>query len=313
MKPFPWLCAALVAFAVPARAETIPPIPFHTAYTYWDHHWLQWLPSHPRFEAIEASIATKAGGGRFIRVWFTERAPPKRQVFYFDDRATAAAMRTGESHYADLRYNVTGDDGAPRGLELHFRDGSGALVSWRVGFPPKATLSFDYAGLKPQGGHSADETFLLFVLGPNVATYDSVTMIGDRAYAVTPESIKADGRYYGAAYTAGAHGGIFNYGTRQVAVASHGAGRIEVARDDGGSLKSYTHRFAGHDMTVALDGGRYAVSFDGGAPVLTGTVEAEPGAVTWRPHTPGWARGVVLRSTFRPIEGGYELTVGRLK
>src|SRR5262245_48572990 len=108
------LCAAFIVCVTPAAAETLPPAPFHTSYTYWDHHWLQWLPSHPRFEAIEASVASPREGQPFIRVWLTERAPPKRQVFYFDDRERAAAMGTGESHYAAIDYRILGTPGAPR-------------------------------------------------------------------------------------------------------------------------------------------------------------------------------------------------------
>ena len=300
------LCVAIIACAAPAAAETLPPAPFHTAYTYWDHHWLQWLPSHPRFEALEASVATPREGQSFIRVWLTERTPPKRQVFYFDDRGRAAAMRTGQSQYAAIAYRILGAPGAPRGIELDFLDAEGVGVNWRVGFPPGAALDTAHAGLKPQGGHSVDEVFLLFVLGPNATTYDAVAMIGDRAYAVTPESARSDGRYYGAAYTAGAHNGVFAYGTRPPAAAP---GSIEIRGNAAGTLVAYTHRFGTHDMTVRVDDGRYAVAFDGGAPVLTGTVTAVDGTQIWRPDNPGWARAVVLRSEVR--DG--MLTVGRLK
>jgi hypothetical protein len=290
------LCAALIVCAAPAAAETLPPVPFLTAYTYWDHHWLQWLPSHSRFEAIEASVASPRDGESFIRVWLTERAPPKRQVFYFDDRDRAAAMRTGESHFAAIDYRILGVAGAPRGIELGFRDAEGERVNWRVGFAPDATLETTHAGLKPQGGHSADEVFLLFVLGPNATTYDAVAMIGDRVYAVTPETARTNGRYYGAAYTAGAHNAVFAYGTRPIGAVP---AAVEMRRDAAGSLTSYTHRFGTHDLTVRVESGRYVVAFDSGAPVLTGTVTVAEGVQIWRPDSPGWAREVVLRSEIR--------------
>jgi hypothetical protein len=304
------VCAAFVACASPAAAQTIPPVPFHTNYTYWDHHWLQWTPTHPRFEAIEASVAAMPDGRRLMRVWLTDRAPPKRQVFYFDDRDMAAAMRTGESHHAPLSYKILGEDGAPRGLDLEFRDADGEAVSWRLGFAPSAKLSSEFAGLKPQGGHSAAEVFLLFVLGPNATTWDSVKMIGDRAFAVTPANVKADGRYYGAAYTAGTHNGVFNYGTRPVRLDALSP-RVGFTRDDGGAFKSLRHRFGAHDMTLSVFGDRYEVRFDGAVPVLTGKVTADGTEVLWQPDAPGWARSVVLRTRTASLAGGYELSVSR--
>jgi hypothetical protein len=227
-------------------------------------------------------------------------------VFYFDDRDRSAAMRTGESHDASIDYRILGEAGAPRGIELGFRDAKGERVNWRVGFAPEATLETTHAGLKPQGGHSADEVFLLFVLGPNATTYDAVAMVGDRAYAVTPETARADGRYYGAAYTAGAHNGVFAYGGRPVGAVP---ATVEIRRDAAGGIAAYTHRFGAHDMTVRIESGRYAVAFDSGAPVLTGTVTAAEDTLIWRPDSPSWARAVVLRSEVR---GGI-LTVSRLK
>src|SRR5262245_61155264 len=126
-------CAA----ALPGAAQSLPPIPFLTNYTYWDHHWLQWLPSHPRFEAIEASVAS-ANGRQFIRVWLTERAPPKRQVHYFDDEDMARAMRGGV--FAPIHYGVLGEPGAPRGLDLDFHDEGGQEISWFLRFAPEQKL-----------------------------------------------------------------------------------------------------------------------------------------------------------------------------
>jgi hypothetical protein len=310
MKFLTWSGAILIACTAPAAAQTIPPVPFHTNYTYWDHHWLQWTPTHQRFEAIEASVAALPDGRSITRVWLTDRTPPKRQVFYFDDGDMAAAMRTGESHHAPLQYKILGADGTPRGLDLHFRDAAGEPVSWRLGFAPDAKLSSEFAGLKPQGGHSAAEVFLLFVLGPNATTWDSVAMIGDRAFAVTPDTIKSDGRYYGAAYTAGTHNGVFNYGTRPMRMDALNP-RIAVARDANGAFKSLRHSFGKHDMTLSVSGDRYEVRFDGAAPVLTGKIAADGSDILWRPEEPGWARDVVLRSRTVPFAGGYELGISR--
>jgi hypothetical protein len=338
MKLPTWVCATLIACVSPAAAQQLPEIPFHTNYTYWDHHWLQWLPTHPRFEAIEASVAS-AGGKSFIRVWLTERAPPKRQVFYFDDAGMARAMSVG-AHFVPLTYRILGEPNAPRGLDLDLKGIDGEAISWLLRFPPERRLISDFAGLKPSGGHGEESVFLLFVLGPNATTYDSRVMIGDRLHAVTPENIRADGRYYGAAYTAGAHNFVFAYGSAQVAregaalrtswaggrrfeamggalrsqsFGFNGASAIEIVRDAGGATL-YRHRFGAHDALVTIEeGGRYTVGFDDAAPVLTGAwrYDAADGSLLWAPEQPGWARATTLRTRAVPGANGYELMVSR--
>src|SRR5262249_10224752 len=125
-------CRALIAILLigmvgaPARAE-VPLIPFHTSFTYWDHHWIQWLPTHPRFEAIEAAIA---GGDdpskRFIRVWLTERKSPKNQVYYFDNEAVLRTMRSG--FVRQISFTIGGSAELPRALDLSLTDADGQPV-----------------------------------------------------------------------------------------------------------------------------------------------------------------------------------------
>jgi hypothetical protein len=189
--------AALISFFVstkPAPSQTLPVIPLHTSYTYWDHHWIQWLPDHPRYEAIEASIASNSDGtSRYMRVWLTERQPPKNQTFFFDDETQTRSV-FGKSFVRAIRYETPGGSGAPLGLDASFEDDEVRAVSWQLKFPQAERLSSQYAGLVPQGGHGEAGVQILWVLGPNATTFDSAVKIGAERFAVTPASVAAFGK-----------------------------------------------------------------------------------------------------------------------
>lgn len=299
--------------AVHAQDIPVPLLPFHTAYTHWDHHWLQWLPTHPRFEAIEASVATAPDdpGKRYLRVWLTERASPKRQVYYFDDPVMAKAQR-GDSHYRPITVSLSGEAGTPQSLELAFRDDTDTPVAWQMRFEPGQALSRDYAGLKPQNDHASDAVFLLWHIGPNATTWSSEVRIGGQRHGVDRASIAEQRLHYGAAYTAGMHGGVFNYGRAQLAKTPagistdwgggrafaadpddprllrsaafgyRGANRIELRTNAARDLESLRHLYGPHSMLVEFTpplgprtgSGRYAIRFDRDAPVLQGRYEA---------------------------------------
>jgi hypothetical protein len=276
-----------------------------------------------------------------MRVWLTEREIPKRQVHYFDDTNVAKGMR-GDSHFVPMQYMILGESGAARGLDLSFHDESGQRIDWRVTYPADATLSSQFAGLKPQGGHAADEVFLLFVLGPNATTYDSLVTIGDKLFPVTRENIAADKRYYGSAHTQGAHNFVINYAKARVTRSGDtihsswaggrtftaspgnpdllrstpfgfaGAGRVEIERGTSGTV-SYRHRFGAHDATILMKDGRFATSFDGAAPVMSGTFREEGAGEQFvlTPDEPRWSRGIALRGKATPTGDGYELEISR--
>jgi len=343
--------AAAISFFVstkPAPSQTLPVIPLHTSYSYWDHHWIQWLPGHPRYEAIEASIASNSDGtSQYMRVWLTERQPPKNQTFFFDDETQTRSV-FGKSFARAIRYETSGGSGAPLGLDASFEDDEGRAVSWQLKFPPAERLSSQYAGLVPQGGHGEAGVQILWVLGPNATTFDSGVKIGAERFAVTPASVAAFGKKYGAAYTLGISGLIFPYGPSTVAARdggftdSWGGGRaflpkagdpttfltapfgykgvnqIELVTDPSGALASYRHRYAAHiarldfapPLPNKLDGhrGQYSVSIDGQPPILAGTVSGDATGLVLAPQSPQWATAMPLRAVIRPVDSGrYEL------
>jgi hypothetical protein len=94
-----------------------------------------------------------------------------------------------------------------------------------------------------------------------------------------------------------------------------GAGRIEL--DTSGGLAAYRHVFGAHAMSVAFDPalsasprapaeGRYAIAFDGAAPVLAGIyrriLDGARTTILWQPNEPAWARGSPIRSALAPGE-----------
>jgi hypothetical protein len=56
------MTAALPGSAGVAQPSGSPLVPLFTQFSYWDHHWLRWLPAHPVFEAIEAQVFTPDAG-----------------------------------------------------------------------------------------------------------------------------------------------------------------------------------------------------------------------------------------------------------
>src|SRR3954454_16174376 len=110
------LAGGAAAFALPLLPPSplqaqgsgeLPFIPFPTSLTYYDHGWIQWLPDHPEFEAIEMQIANRGQGGKpLARLFFSRRAAGKTQVFYFDDRDLAAGWKTGEAYYSPLAWEL---------------------------------------------------------------------------------------------------------------------------------------------------------------------------------------------------------------
>lgn len=48
---------------LPAKVPVPYVVPLQLAYAHWDHHLLQWLPNHPRYEMIEALVNDDSGFG----------------------------------------------------------------------------------------------------------------------------------------------------------------------------------------------------------------------------------------------------------
>jgi len=157
----------IISGTIPASmtATAAPLVPIVSFLQHWDHHWYVWLPSDPVYEAVEI-MAAERGPNRppLLWVFFTERAVPKRQINYYNDAEVAAARAADgiTAQFADIKFAMTGADGAPRGVSAGFVDFKNRPVTIEVGFAPEARLVTANAGLTDQIGHSGERLLLLF-------------------------------------------------------------------------------------------------------------------------------------------------------
>lgn len=164
----------IISGTIPASmtATAAPLVPIVSFLQHWDHHWYVWLPSDPVYEAVEI-MAAERGPNRppLLWVFFTERAVPKRQINYYNDAEVAAARAADgtTAQFADIKFAMTGADGAPRGVSAGFVDFKNRPVTIEVGFAPEARLVTANAGLTDQIGHSGERLLLLFFREKGVA------------------------------------------------------------------------------------------------------------------------------------------------
>lgn len=99
------------------RSVYIAPLLY--SYDHWDHHLLQWLPDHPRYEIVEALI--KDSDPPLIHFFFTERAArdgSKKQFHYTNNEAFAGRLARGagdsEVKLVEIDYGPTDDGQIPR-------------------------------------------------------------------------------------------------------------------------------------------------------------------------------------------------------
>jgi hypothetical protein len=287
-------------------------IPVFTNFSYFDHHWIQWLPDHPVSEAIEVQTYARPDGKEFIRVFLTERAPPKRQVYYFNDRETAARWSTGRAQYRDINLKAFGAPGQPHGLTLSLLDEGGAPIEWKMEFGAGDTRSSRAAGLRPSQGHAADTAYIFHYYGASAIAQRATLTVGGREtiYERTASDYQKPGPKTG--YTAGSYTPVIRLGTFSCVAARGGLacdqGRtfarvtasnalrtgpfgygglniVEVQLSDR-AVSSHTHRFADHAFRIdfspalppadSLRGGevlKYAVSIDRAVGVVTGEIK----------------------------------------
>lgn len=344
-----------LALAGTARAAAapaaLPILPFHTNFSFWDHHWIQWLHDHPRYEAIEVALGAPLPSGEpLVRLWFTEREGGKRQVYYFNDPGVARTFGQ-ESHFAAIDVLHAGPAGAPRDLSLRFTDKDGAPVRWEMRFAGEGVTPTG-AGLKPQNGHAARSVLLFWYVDPGAITADARVTIGEMVHVPSAELVGQ--RRYHAAYVSGAYSAVLVYGQSEntptpdgfrsswanrgfVRQGSNHVARfeafgqpasIEVECTDDHRLLAYRHtqgsRFLLLDMAeplrMAPDGAATGFTlFAGGAQLASGTVTPVAAAgggvrLQWEFADPAWAREVGLGTTATPRDtGGYGLRTAPLR
>jgi hypothetical protein len=208
-------CIMVAVIASTAHAEP-PTILLATDFFYHDHIWIQWTPTHPVYESIEAQMIIGDDGREFMRVFFSERAEGKQQVFYFADPALVQRWRVGQAFARDIQYWIGGATGQPRDLHVRFTDKDGKPVKWDVMFSADQPLSPARAGLRPSVGHSRDLIYMLPVRGHNATALTSTLSIGDDDYSFTPDpGEQPPYRFaygHGAGYTAGEYTTVLRLG-----------------------------------------------------------------------------------------------------
>lgn len=203
-----------------AAPAELPLIPFPTSLSYYEHGWIQWLPDHPEFEAIEMQIAGRGPGqSPLARVFMSRRGEGKTQIFYFDDRAMVAGWRVGQAYYSSIRYELSGEAGGPRGFSVRFTDRDGRPASWRMGFEG-AQLTPYGGGLRASVGHSHDLIFSLPVRGPTATATSGELDLGGARYVVEPNQPYRPGR--GGGYSAGEHTSLILLNPVEVAPTRNG-------------------------------------------------------------------------------------------
>lgn len=209
------------AGAARAQAPRLPLLPFNTGYSYWDHHWIMWI-DHPVYEAIEVALAQPdPATAPLVRLWLTERAGDKRQVYYFNDAAVARTFAQ-ESHFAEISVEHRCEPGFARDLTLAFVDKDGAPVRWEMRFPMPRRLSTDRAGLKPQNGHAARSVLLFWYVNLRAEAGEGRLTLNGNDYVVRAADRPNQG--YLAAYNAGVDSAVISYGPAEIAPTPEGFG-----------------------------------------------------------------------------------------
>jgi hypothetical protein len=159
-----WLLLNLAAVLAPMTASAKPLVPLLSFLQHWDHHWYAWLPGDPVYEAVEVMATERSGQEPLVWVFFTERAPPKNQINYYNDTAAVTASRAGGrvSYFVPMGFAVTGNDGAPLGVAVAFDDAESRRIDIEIGVDDGAKLSTTGSGLTNQIGHSSAHTLLIF-------------------------------------------------------------------------------------------------------------------------------------------------------
>lgn len=322
----------LVLRAAVARPEEsampFPLVPFSTVVDSWDHHWFLWLPLHPVYESVEVASREPDREGRIdIWVWFTERAGAKRQTHYRNSEMLAAFVG---GHYRPISFQILGDDGRPRGVQVRFDDIENMPVDIEVQFDPDQALDRQRAGLTDQSGHMRDRAFLIFYRNTNAQARDGRASIGPKNY--TFDHDEAKGAFpFKWSYSHGISINLILYNTftatfgpdgftaspgtdTDYVLNRRGRGSVGLVSDRAGQLSEYVDHGANGDFLrvvfdpplpacdrgTKLQSSSFSVSIRAAADLVKGSVEIrcnDHGQVLdWHPSQPMWASRQPFRS-----------------
>jgi hypothetical protein len=317
------------ATAAPKQfAMSYPLVPFSTVVDAWDHHWFLWLPHHPIYESVEvASREPDHDGHVAVWVWFTERAGSKRQVHYRNDPRSASFVG---GTYRPISYQILGDDGRPRGVQVRFDDIEGMPVNIDVEFDPDQNLTRQGAGLTDQSGHMSDRAFLVFYRDTSAHAREGRAFIGPTNYAFGREEPQGASRFRWS-YSHGISIGLILYNSFKATFGPGGyasspdtaglyllskawGGGVSLLSDQTGQLREYVdHDASGDFLRVVFDpplpacgrGGNrqsssFSISIRAAADLVQGRVDTACGdraqVLEWYPSRPSWAGKQPFRS-----------------
>lgn len=309
-----------------------PVVPLSSFFNRWDHHWYVWLRGDSTYEAVEVMSRDRGQNtSPLVWVFFTERAPPKRQTNYVNDKRMAVAVGW---EFRDIAFSMSGPPGESQTLSVSLRDLQERSVSIEVDRDPGVPLSRDRAGLTNQIGHSGEKLVLLFFREQGALSRAARVTIG----GVDVTQPRPEANFvapFAAAYSSNIMVGGFPFGDREATfgdlssinsaatqftrkgdnwVATR-ADRttVELNATSTGDLEAYLHRDGNSNLAVRFEppipsdaglaagfSGRFFVSYDQFGDIASGKLTArsipDGSAIDWTFETPDWLRGRAMRS-----------------
>jgi hypothetical protein len=319
------LAFLLACWIAPAGAEDHPAVPLVSFYAHWDHHWYVWLTGDVTYEAVEVMSRGRADAPQ-VWVFFTERAAPKRQHHFTNDRQLAAAFGW---QFREMTFSTSGPAGESQSLAVSLRGPDDRPVSIDVERNPAASLSAERGGLTNQIGHSGDRLILLFFRERGaLAASASVTIDGVEVAHPRPDASYT--APFDAAYSSNIIVSGFPLTTWKLSLHKSNDGWranlangsvVQLETAGASALQSYVQGDREHGLAVRfvpaipplerLAAGfetTFAVSLDRFADLVQGRVRAAPGPsgahFDWSFEAPGWLRGRAMQAVMTVGPGG---------
>jgi hypothetical protein len=328
------LATVLAPMAVSAK----PLVALLSFVQHWDHHWYAWLPGDPVYEAVEVMTTHRSGQEPLVWVFFTERAPPKNQINYYNDTAAVAASRAGGrvSYFVPMRFAMTGNDGAPRGVAVAFDDAESRRIGIEIGVDDGAKLSTTGSGLTNQIGHSSAHTLLIFFREQGAHTQQARVRVADvdvtKPQAGVERPIPFVAAYSRNIYTGGfpfydaavsfeeathPSGPVISFHPASGSSDYEGSGGQRLVTTGEGALQAYQQQDSSraHRLDVRFEpplppvehlaagevSSHFTVSLDGFANLISGEVIVHhddlAATLDWRFDAPAWTRAWGLLTT----------------